>query len=166
MPTGVIGSRRSRSNGCSSSSVVAELFLRNATPIGVRSGRDLQALLEALLHLVAGERRLQVVRLLVLRAAEPRQDDALAVERDFEIVLELETADDVDRLAIEPRADHVLAVDGEVVADGDAAARADRQARRRGRAARGRRARGTFRGDGVIFGLATARLLIFQAAER
>ena len=33
IPTGVIGSRRSRSNGCSSSSVVAELFLRNATPI-------------------------------------------------------------------------------------------------------------------------------------
>ena len=95
----------------------------------VRARRDLQPLLEALLHLVAGQRRLQVVRLFVLRAAEPRQDDALAVEGDFEVVLELETADDVDRFPIEPRADHVLAVDREVVADRDAAARADRQTR-------------------------------------
>ena len=95
----------------------------------MRSGGDLQALLKALLHLVAGERWLEIIRLLVLRSAEPRQDDALTVECDFEIVLEFETADDVDGLAIEPRADDVFAVDGEIVVDGDAAARAHRQAR-------------------------------------
>ena len=91
----------------------------------VHSRRDGQALLKALLHLVAGQRRLQVVGLLVLRSAEAREDDALAVERDLEIVLQLETANDVDRLAIESRADHVLAINREVVANEDAAARAD-----------------------------------------
>ena len=86
MPTGVIGSSRSRSNGCSSSTVVAELFLRKATLIVCGPAVIFSALLKALLHLVAGERRLQVVGLLVLGSAEAGEDDALAVERDFEIV--------------------------------------------------------------------------------
>ena len=46
-------------------------------------------------------------------SAEPRQDDTLTVERDLEVVLELETADDRTGLTIEPRADDVLAVNGE-----------------------------------------------------
>src|SRR5678815_922874 len=87
------------------------------------------ALLEALFHLVARKRRLEIVGLFVLRSAEAREDDSLAIERDLEIVLQLETANDVDRLAIETWTDHVLAVNGEVVTNQDAAASADRKSR-------------------------------------
>jgi hypothetical protein len=89
--------------------------LRNATP--------------TLLHLIAGESRLQVVRLLVHRSAETGEDDALAVQRHFEVVGQLEAADDVDRLAIEPRTDHVLPIRREVMPDQDPAASPDGQAR-------------------------------------
>ena len=128
IPTGVIGSIRSRRNGCSSSTVGAELFFRNATPsacgpafTGMRSRKRVSSV-------VARRRRVQVVRLLVLRAAEAGEVDALAVERDLEIVRDFEAADDVDGLAVQPRLDDVLAIDREGVADQDAAARADRQA--------------------------------------
>ena len=89
----------------------------------MQSSSDGHALLEALLHLVAGERGLEVIGLFVFRAAEARQHDPLAIERDLEIVLELETPDDVDRFAVQARADDVLAVNREVVADDDATAR-------------------------------------------
>ena len=94
----------------------------------MRSGSDWHALLKPLLHLVAGERGLEVVGLFVLRATEARQHDALPVEGHLEIVLQLESANDIDGLAVETRADQVLAVDREVVADQDAAARAHGEA--------------------------------------
>src|SRR4030095_8217357 len=100
---------------------------RDRAPDLVTAGVPLQALLEPLLHLVAGKRRLQVVRLLVDGPAETGQHEALTVHRDFEIMGQLETADDVDRLAIETGTDHVLAVGGKVVADQDSAAGADRE---------------------------------------
>ena len=165
MPTGVIGSIRSRSNGCSSSSVVAELFFRNATPTACGPALTGHAHLKSLLHFVAGEGRLEIVGLLVLRAAEAREHHALTVERHFEIVGHFEAANDIDRLAIQPRTDHVFAIDRKVMADGDATARADRQSGDvivlRQIAANAVRLE-----HGVIFGLATARLLIFQAADR
>ncbi len=128
MPTGVIGSMRSRWNGCNSSTVDAELFFRNATPIACGPAFTGQANLEALLEIVAGGGRIEVVGQLVVLAAEALEPDALPVERDFEVVRHFEPANDVDRLPIQLRADDVLAVDREGVADQHAAARADRQA--------------------------------------
>src|SRR4029453_8165142 len=93
----------------------------------MRSRRFLGALFEALLHFVAGQRWLEVVRLFVFGAAESRQHDALAVESDLQVVFQLQAADDVDGLAIETRADDVLPIDREVVANHYAAACADRK---------------------------------------
>ena len=93
----------------------------------MRTGFHREAFLKALLQLVARRRRIQVVRLLVFRTAESSEQDPLAVEGDFEIVRRLQPANDVDGFPIQLRADHVFAVDGEVVPQEDAAARADRQ---------------------------------------
>ena len=145
IPTGVIGIDALAQEGLQQVDRRRGALFQERDAEKMRAGLHGQADLESRLERVACGGRIQVVGLLVVGAAEPREVDALAVEGHLEIVRDLEAADDVHRLAVQPRLDHVLAVDRERVAD-RGCRRACRWAGLRcDRPARGPTARGTSR---------------------
>ena len=75
----------------------------------------------------AGFRHVRVGRQVVLLAADLREEHALAVDRDLELVRELEPGHVADDVAQQQDAELVLGVLREVVRKQQAAARAERQ---------------------------------------
>ena len=119
---------RLRVNGCSGSSDCAEFFRRNVTPTScgpaltgtrVRSRRSSVSFVSA---------QVRVRQLVVFVAADRRQEHALAVDADLELVRPLEPRHVADDVLQEDDVEFVGRVEREVVPDEHAAARAERQA--------------------------------------
>jgi hypothetical protein len=93
----------------------------------VRAGGHGHAHAEPRVHGVARVGRLIEQRLEILAAADRGQVDALAVDRDLDIVRVLESADDVEIRAVQLRLEHVVAVERERIAHRRPADRAERK---------------------------------------
>ncbi len=93
----------------------------------VRPGRNEHARPQALVDRVRGRRHVRVGHRVVFLAADGREEHALAVDRDLDVVRPLEARHVADDVAHEEHVEGVLAVEREVVMDQDAAARAERQ---------------------------------------
>ena len=93
----------------------------------VRAGRHERARAQASVDLVGGGGHVGVGQRVVRFAAHLREEHALTVDGDLELVRPLEAGHVADDVAQQEHVEFVLAVEREVVADLDAAARAERQ---------------------------------------
>ena len=93
----------------------------------VRAGRNEHARAQPLVDRVRGRRHVGIRRLVVFLSAHLRDEHALAVDADLELVRPLETRHVAHDVAAQEDREVVARVEREVVLDEQAAARAERQ---------------------------------------